>query len=446
MKGYNCSFNSDAHNSETNSISNFRHTNNISQMTTDIGYDQNEIAATSTEDLIILQKAILNYLRSPSLKKRNPKFLILLTRINSEVFKRKYKIIQSESLFVSPCSETNLPGNNTNVNPINNFINLNSINKKSLTSSETIYNESDRGSDTILSNDEDSYKNPKSEKENKKYRNFTNDIAHTNKHLVKAENKYLAKTNFMNFDGVKVYNHSILKVQNIISHSLDMVQNDSKKFHLKNIFDKNNKFKTNEKKEEDSFNESLSNKSFNSLESSTIVYSMNFTYESNHPDKFIQSLKNPFENKANDHKYCNYTNKQDSLYNKKQDNFKLYESLLQLKKNFVKDENLLTKKRSNDNSSKEIHFPNFLQDKFCSLSSQAINTDNFTLVKDKIPIIEENKSYKSSNTLKDNSIASKYIFYSNFNFFYLVFMKFSKSIYVLYKILMDKRKFHNFLF
>jgi len=58
---------------------------------TDIGYSQDEIIATSTEDLIMLRKAIYSYLKSPNLKKRNPNYLKVFKRINEELKKRKLK-------------------------------------------------------------------------------------------------------------------------------------------------------------------------------------------------------------------------------------------------------------------------------------------------------------------------------------------------------------------
>jgi hypothetical protein len=56
---------------------------------TDIGYNHEELAATSTEDLIVLRKAIYSYLKSPTLKKRNPNYLKLFQRLNEELKTRK---------------------------------------------------------------------------------------------------------------------------------------------------------------------------------------------------------------------------------------------------------------------------------------------------------------------------------------------------------------------
>lgn len=58
---------------------------------TDIGYDHTEIAATSTEDLLVLRRAIYSYLKSPNLKKRNPNYLKVFKRINEELKLRKSK-------------------------------------------------------------------------------------------------------------------------------------------------------------------------------------------------------------------------------------------------------------------------------------------------------------------------------------------------------------------
>ncbi len=52
---------------------------------TDIGYNDEELKASTTEDLIVLRKAIFSYLKSPNLKKRNPNYLKLFKRINEEL-------------------------------------------------------------------------------------------------------------------------------------------------------------------------------------------------------------------------------------------------------------------------------------------------------------------------------------------------------------------------
>lgn len=65
---------------------------------TDIGYNQEEINATSTEDLIIIRKAIFAYLKSPNLKKRNPNYVKAFKRINEELKKRKIKEEEKGSL------------------------------------------------------------------------------------------------------------------------------------------------------------------------------------------------------------------------------------------------------------------------------------------------------------------------------------------------------------
>lgn len=65
---------------------------------TDIGYNQDEIKATTTEDLIMLRKAIFSYLKSPILKKRNPNYLKLFKRINEELQKRKLTQEEKQSL------------------------------------------------------------------------------------------------------------------------------------------------------------------------------------------------------------------------------------------------------------------------------------------------------------------------------------------------------------
>ena len=56
---------------------------------TDIGYNQKELDATSTDDLVILRRAIYSYLKSPTLKKRNPNYLKLFKRIKDELKTRK---------------------------------------------------------------------------------------------------------------------------------------------------------------------------------------------------------------------------------------------------------------------------------------------------------------------------------------------------------------------
>mgnify|MGYP000878440859 CR=1 FL=1 len=55
---------------------------------TDIGYNHEELKATSTEDLIVLRRAIFSYLKSPNLKKRNPNYLKLFRRLNEELKNR----------------------------------------------------------------------------------------------------------------------------------------------------------------------------------------------------------------------------------------------------------------------------------------------------------------------------------------------------------------------
>ena len=56
---------------------------------TDIGYNQEELDATPTDDLMVLRTAIYSYLKSPTLKKRNPNYLKLFKRINEELNRRK---------------------------------------------------------------------------------------------------------------------------------------------------------------------------------------------------------------------------------------------------------------------------------------------------------------------------------------------------------------------
>ena len=56
---------------------------------TDIGYNQEELDATTTDDLLVLRRAIYSYMKSPTLKKRNPNYLKLFKRINEELKERK---------------------------------------------------------------------------------------------------------------------------------------------------------------------------------------------------------------------------------------------------------------------------------------------------------------------------------------------------------------------
>jgi len=63
---------------------------------TDIGYNQEELDAQTTDDLLVLRRAIFAYLKSPTLKKRNPNYLKLFKRINVEIKKRK--ILEDEKL------------------------------------------------------------------------------------------------------------------------------------------------------------------------------------------------------------------------------------------------------------------------------------------------------------------------------------------------------------
>ena len=66
----------------------------IKTINTDIGYNQEELDSTSSEDLFILRKAIYSYLKSPNLKKRNPNYLRLFKKINQEL--RIRKLIEDE--------------------------------------------------------------------------------------------------------------------------------------------------------------------------------------------------------------------------------------------------------------------------------------------------------------------------------------------------------------
>ena len=63
----------------------------IESNNTYIGYDKNEIAATPTEELIILKRAIYSYLKSPTLKNKNPNYLKVFKRMNEELKTRKDK-------------------------------------------------------------------------------------------------------------------------------------------------------------------------------------------------------------------------------------------------------------------------------------------------------------------------------------------------------------------
>lgn len=67
----------------------FSSESNLETENTDIGYSKDEIKATSTEDLLTLRGAILSYLKSATLKRRNPNYLKVFKRINKELLKRK---------------------------------------------------------------------------------------------------------------------------------------------------------------------------------------------------------------------------------------------------------------------------------------------------------------------------------------------------------------------
>lgn len=56
---------------------------------TDIGFKQEEIRKTTTDDLLNLRTSILGYLKSKKLKKRNAKFMEVYIRINEELIHRK---------------------------------------------------------------------------------------------------------------------------------------------------------------------------------------------------------------------------------------------------------------------------------------------------------------------------------------------------------------------
>lgn len=62
--------------------------NAIELIKTDIGYNNEELKATSLDDLLILKRAIYYYLKSPNLKKRNPNYLKLYKRIIEELRER----------------------------------------------------------------------------------------------------------------------------------------------------------------------------------------------------------------------------------------------------------------------------------------------------------------------------------------------------------------------
>jgi hypothetical protein len=56
---------------------------------TDIGFDKKEVQKTRTEDLLMLRKSIVIYLKSKKLKKRNINFMEVYYRINEELKERK---------------------------------------------------------------------------------------------------------------------------------------------------------------------------------------------------------------------------------------------------------------------------------------------------------------------------------------------------------------------
>ena len=63
-------------------------------MNTNIGYEKEELKKTSTDDLLILRKAIYSYLKSPNLKKRNPNYLKLFKRLEEEIKTRNISFAQ----------------------------------------------------------------------------------------------------------------------------------------------------------------------------------------------------------------------------------------------------------------------------------------------------------------------------------------------------------------
>jgi hypothetical protein len=54
-----------------------------------IGFDKEEIEKSSTTDLLMIRKPVLEYLRSTKLKKRNANFMDVFKRINKELRARK---------------------------------------------------------------------------------------------------------------------------------------------------------------------------------------------------------------------------------------------------------------------------------------------------------------------------------------------------------------------
>lgn len=64
-----------------------------------IGFDKEEIRMTPTADLITIRKAVLGYIRSTKLKKRNVNFLEVYKRINSEIKEREVNERNEQQIF-----------------------------------------------------------------------------------------------------------------------------------------------------------------------------------------------------------------------------------------------------------------------------------------------------------------------------------------------------------
>ena len=70
----------------------FMFKNNFSQINFDrntfIGFDQEEILKSETEDLLTIRRAVYGYLKSTKLKKRNANFMAVFHRLNKELVGR----------------------------------------------------------------------------------------------------------------------------------------------------------------------------------------------------------------------------------------------------------------------------------------------------------------------------------------------------------------------
>lgn len=400
----------------------------------DLGYESDELAVTTSEDLIILKNAIINHLKSSKIKKRNPSFYLLLKRINNEVLKRNFKITKNDSISYTFDIETEIIDNNSH-NIRNNYISDKNLNnnffcyKNSLINNNPNFphqafdNENYIGSDTILSSEELSDAEALEphlllKRNNIININDNNKIEHDaciidknalNPLIINSESsnknknfKNLNKLIYVNSQGYKAYNSWLLEKQSVLNlswNSLNIYKNNFNQKYNKTIKLNNNN---------NNSNSTLDNNNFESeprhfSQNLTTIYSMNFSCESYYKKKKLQGKIT----KEKDNCYKIKTNKED---------LQLYESLLKLKQNFKKkDENfLLSNKRSSHSLINEFKFPNFLQDRLLKISSKTkgFSADDFNLSENHLLIApKENKYYIDSTAPKETSISSKFCFF-----------------------------------